>query len=284
MQLVLRLIPDQNLNKYFFRLLPIVIICIAVVGCKKEEAPNPENFGYLTTGCRLASWGMFFSKYDSDNRLTEIYNNVFYFPATPATELYRTLEYENGELKRIIVPKFEPKEVIQERREAWTEVEYEYGQYGVTTIRKFGYEGMRNGKIARIETSRHEFKYNNSRKPVELLTYAYYSREVDYLRVRGKRTFEYDSKGNLSNEISESIIDGKVESTLPIKYYYDDYPNTTKVLNFIDFDYIEAHKIFSTNNPIRVEYPGQVIDFNLTYDDHRNVIGKSPEMIKWDCK
>lgn len=277
--------PDQNLNKCLFRLLLIVITYIAVMGCKKEEVPSLKNFGYLTTDCRLASWGMFFSKYDSNNQLTEICKNVFYFPATPATELYRTLEYENGELKRIIIPKFEPKEVIQEPREAWTEVEYEYGQYGVTTIRKFGYEGIRNGKIACIETDRHEFKYNNSRKPVEMLTYTYYNREVDDLRVRGRRTFEYDSKGNLSKEFSESIIDGKVKSTSLNKYYYDDYPNTSKMLNyFIDFNYISVPKIFSTNNPIRVEYPGQVIDINRTYDDHHDVTGSYPETIKWDCK
>jgi hypothetical protein len=228
---------------------------------------------------------MIFSKYDSDNQLTEIYQKVYYFPATPATELYRTLEYENGELKRVIVPKFEPKESIQEPRDAWTEVEYEYGQYGVTTIRKFAYEGIRNGKIARIETDRKEFKYDNSRKTVEVLTYTYYSREVDDLRVRGKNTFEYDSKGNLFKDISESIIDGKVESTFLMKYYYDDYPNTTKVLNYItDFDYISAPKILSTNNPIRIEYSGQVLDLNHTYDDHYNITGDSLATIKWDCK
>jgi len=272
------------LNKYLFRLLLIVTIYIVVLGCKKEEAPGPQKFGYTTTDCRLASWGMFFSKYDSNNQLTEIYKNEFYFPTAPA-KLYRTLEYENGELKRVIVPKFEPKEPIQEPRDAWTEVEYEYGQYGVKTIRKFAYEGIRNGKIARIETDRQEFKYDNSHKTVEVLTYTYYSIEVDDLRVRGKSTFEYDSKGNLFKEISESIIDGNVESTFLIKYYYDDYPNTSKVLNYItDFDYILAPKILSANNPIRVEYPGQVLDLNLTYDDHYNITGNSPATIKWDCK
>jgi len=72
---------------------------------------------------------------------------------------------------------------------------------------------------------------------------------------------------------------------LLIKYYYDDYPNTIKVLNYITtFDSISAPKILSTNNPIRIEYPDQVFDLNLTYDDHHNTIVGSPATIRWDCR
>lgn len=267
----------------FFRFLPIVIIYIFVIGCKKEEVPNPKNFGYLTTQCKLVSWGMYFLKYDSHNRITEIHKKGTSSPWDPTTALYRTLEYENGELKRIIVPKLEPKD-FDEARDAWTEVEYEYGPYGLTAIRKFGYDGIRNGKFARMETDRYEFKYNNSHKPFEMLIYAHFSIEVDDLRVRARNTFEYDSKGNLTDAISESIIDGKVDASLPIKYFYDDYPNTTKVPSFIGLEYIMADRVFSTNNRIRIQYTQDASNSNYDYDDHGNVLSKSSGTIAWDCQ
>jgi hypothetical protein len=272
------------LNRYTFRFIPIFIICAAIAGCKKDNAPEPKNFGYFTADCKLTSWSEFSARYNADNQMIEIYRHMVYFGATKVTELCRTLVYENGELKRIVVPKIEPTELFKEGREAWTEVEYEYGEYGVTIIRKFGYEGIRNGQSARVETGRHEFKYANSRKPVEMLTYVPFNREIDDLRVRGKRTFEYDSRGNVSNEISESIINGQVQSRLPIKYYYDDYPNTVKVLNFINFEYFSVQNVFSVNNPVKTEYPGSVLDTPLAYDDHFNVIGRIPEAVVWDCK
>lgn len=276
-----------------YRFLQVILIYILATGCKKEEIPIAKNFGYLTTRCRLITWFdpnspfWYSAKYDSHNRIVGIDHiccrNDLQGQVPKDTFLHRVFEYENGELRRIIVPQAAASEFNPKPEEAWAEVEYEYGELGVVKVRQFEHDHNRMPD-PRIERYRFELKYDKSEKPTEMISYVNLGDKVDDFRIKEKSKYEYDINGNLTRQISER--DGLSTPDI-IVFYYDKYPNTRKLLSYFHFG-VEARAVpavFSTNNVIGEQNDASIyggIYYYGTYDNHHNM--NDSGTMKWDCQ
>ncbi len=278
-------------NSTHFKILAVLLFSLSC--CKKEEPKIVPISNYTSSRCKILSFTYggnmnILTKYNSDNQLIEIIEPRWLLSPY---EYRRTFEYENGELKRIIVPSEDP-DRLPVPNKSYTEVEYEYGKYGIEKIHRFGRADFTfNRPDNLMETERFEFQYNGNDKPVSMTYYVNFGSTEDKFMLGLKSNYEYDSNGNLLKEISYKEALGSAPGTTTMNYLFDDKINTIKQLNYIYFGPGSGAQVFSTNNLISQDIvgsdqPGTTIPFILNYDSKNNVT-KFPfsfSNVVWDCQ
>ena len=280
--------------KLFYTSLKLSFLFFLFFSCKKEEVDITLKLDYLSSECKLSSFTYnsynntspdirLSTKYNSENLLTDFIGTqsaiITSFPN-------RRLQYENGQLKRIIIPSEDYPELSPVPVKNAIAAEYEYGKYGVEKIHHYGQYGERI-----YETEYFEFKYNNSVKPVGMDYYVSISFTEDKFILGLKSTFEYDSNGNLSKELIQNLggLGGSHDSITKM-CFYDDKINTVKQLSYIYFENESPACVFSTNNLVRVKQISTRGDYEsnykLEYDSKNNAI-QFPYRFSdavWDCQ
>jgi hypothetical protein len=277
--------------KLVYTSLKLTFLFICLLGCKKQEVNTIPQINYLYSECKLSSFSYRNStnftnvklsvKYNSENLLTDfVTTQLRHFTQN------RRLQYENGQLKRVIIPFEEYPEPLPYPAKNALVTEYEYGRYGIEIIHIYKpYEVS-----SRPETEYFEFEYIDSTKPVGMKYYLNFGTTEDKFILGLKSTFEYDSNGNLSKEFIENPAGlGGSHDSKTITYFYDDKINTIKQLNYIYFVNRSPACVFSTNNLVREKHittRGEYeINYNLEYDSKNNTIQLpySFSDVIWDC-
>ena len=277
--------------KLVFTSLKLAVLIYFLLSCKKEEVSSVPKVDYLSSACKLSS---FFQLYNSrDTKISTKYNAQNQLTDFVATELIhytsnlnRRLQYEGGQLKRVIIPYEDYPELSPTPIKNAPVAEYEYGKYGVEKIHIYKpYEAS-----FRPETEYFEFQYNDSVKPAGMNYYTNLGTTEDNFILGLKSTFEYDSNGNLSKEIIENIggLGGTHDSKTKM-YFFDDKINTLKLLNYIYFNTQSPAFVLSTNNVVGVKEISPLGEYERTYkpvyDNNNNAIWAIQfSKVVWDCQ
>lgn len=257
-----------------------VIVVFISFSCKNSTL-DPELLG---SNCRLSEftlYGISYTfQYDSQN-LPTVMSRVRGIGAG-----YSTLFFEYKDKKLVAI-------FVEINGNKYPDVKFEYQKNNLTSIQHFTtYQtNFQDTAVVVKPTERVDFHYTSGKKPAGLIDW--FPDERGMLYKRYESVFEYDSKGNLVRERRHFFAQDKVlEADYLYEYFYDEKPNSRRLLHSVFFHGMESvPMVFSSNNMNRkkIGYEGTTFldqTFSLTYNLSGNLTADNYQYLdmKWICE
>lgn len=258
----------------------VVLTVFTTFSCK-TETPGDE---LLLTNCKLAEFtqsGISYAfKYDSRNLPTVMSRVRGGGPGYPTL----FFEYKDEKLWTILV---------EIKGNKYPKTKFEYQNNNLSRIQNFD-AYLTDHTRTTINVTLNEsidFRYTSGNKPTGLTRW--FPDEKGQLYKSHESVFEYDSNGNLVLERMHVFARQNVlEADYLYEYFYDEKPNTRRLLHNFFFSGMEsAPLVFSTNNMNRltIAYDGKTFRnqaFSLAYDPSGNVTADTYQYsdIAWTCE